>query len=226
MTIKEPERKEYTISADTIPAVREEAFAYITRKKQGEYTIDDINTLPEDYRVELIDGVIYDMASPTRSHQDLTGELFFLLKSYIRENHGACKIYLSPLDVQLDCNNRTLVQPDLLIVCDHSKLKDFGIFGAPDYVVKVLSPSTRKKDLGIKFTKYEHAGVREYWIIDPEQEKVLVYDFSKEVYPVIYSFTDKIPVGIFNGRCVIDFEKIRKYLHSIFDSTAETQNRL
>ena len=210
-------------------AVQEETFSYgtyKTKKKQGEYTLDDYYALPDDYRAELIDGVIYDMTAPGSKHQIIISRLHIALANHIDANNGSCIPIISPTDVQLDCDDKTMVQPDLLVLCDHSKMKEFGIFGAPDFVIEVLSPSTRRKDLGIKFTKYERAGVREYWIIDPEQEKVLVYDFSQEVYPVIYGFTDKIPVGIFNGRCVIDFEKIRKYLHSIFDSTAETQNRL
>lgn len=214
------------ISADTVPTVCEEAFSYIMRKKQGEYTIDDINALPEDYRAELIDGVIYDMSSPAPIHQELAGELYFLLKSYIRTNHGACRIYLSPLDVQLDCDDKTMVQPDLFIVCDRDKLKDSGIFGAPDFIIEVLSPSTRMKDLSIKLAKYQNAGVREYWIVDPEQEKVLVYDFTREVYPAIYGFTDKIPVGIYKGDCIVDFDMIQKYLHSIFHDKPETENIL
>ena len=115
-------------------------------------------------------------------------------------NKGDCFALEAPMDVQLDCDNRTMVQPDVIVLCDRGKRRKFGIFGAPDLLIEILSPSTRKKDLGIKFVKYENAGVREYWIIDPDQEKVLVYDFSQEIYPVIYGFQSKIPVGIFDGR--------------------------
>lgn len=198
-------------------AVKEEIFSYgtyKTKKKQGEYTLEDYYALPDDYRAELIDGVIYDMSSPNFNHQLLLARLHMTLFSYILANKGKCFALGAPLDVQLDCDNRTMVQPDVIVLCDHSKRRRFGIFGAPDLLIEILSPSTRKKDLGIKFIKYENAGVREYWIIDPEQEKVLVYDFSKEVYPVIYGFQSKVPVGIFDGKCVIDFNEIAADLYT------------
>ncbi len=214
------------IPADTVPTVCEEAFSYITRKKQGEYTIDDINALPEDYRAELIDGVIYDMTAPGSRHQIIISRLFTALANYIDANGGGCIPMIAPVDVQLDCDDKTMVQPDLFIACDRSKLRDAGIFGAPDFIIEVLSPSTRMKDLSIKLAKYQNAGVREYWIVDPEQEKVLVYDFTREVYPVIYGFADKIPVGIYKGDCIVDFDVIQKYLHSIFHDKPETENIL
>jgi len=184
--------------------------------KQGEYTLEDYYALPDDRRAELIDGVIYDMSSPDYRHQILTSELHFLLKQHIRANNGKCIVTEAPTGVQLDCDNKTMVEPDIVVLCDHSKMKKFGIYGAPDLAMEVLSPSTRKKDTGIKVTKYGSAGVREYWIIDPEQEMVLVYDFSKEVYPVIYGFQDKIPVGIFDDHCIIDFHPIKQSLQSLF----------
>ncbi len=199
---------------DTLMMVREEALSYGTEKKQGQYTLADYYALPDEQRVELIDGIIYDMTAPNYRHQILLSELFLEIKNYIRMHNGSCITTTSPTDVQLDCDDKTMVQPDLVVLCDHSKRRRFGIFGAPDLVMEILSPSTRKKDTGIKVTKYGNAGVREYWIIDPEQEKVLVYDFTREIYPVIYGFTDKIPVGIFDGKCVIDFNEIAEDLYT------------
>ena len=114
----------------------------------------------------------------------------------------------SPVDVQLDCDEKTMVQPDVVVVlCDRSKVIRRCIYGAPDLVVRdTLSPSTRQKDVTIKLNKYIAAGVREYWIIDPDQCQVLVYDFSAAIYPVIYGFDAKIPVAIWDGDCVIDFQ--------------------
>ena len=197
--------------------VQEETFSYgtyKTKKKPGEYTLEDYYALPDDYRAELINGMIYDMSSPNFNHQLLASRLHMTLFSYILANKGKCFALEAPLDVQLDCDDKTMVQPDLTVLCDRGKYRDFGIFGAPDLVMEILSPSTRKKDTGLKVTKYGNAGVREYWIIDPEQAKVLVYDFSKEIYPVIYGFTDKIPVGIFDGKCVIDFNEIAEDLYT------------
>jgi len=196
--------------------VKEKAFSYETRtpqKRQGEYTLEDYYALPDDRRAELIDGIIYDMTSPNLNHQLISANLHMTLYSYVRDNNGKCLVLSAPLDVQLDCDNRTMVQPDVIILCGHEKQRRFGIFGAPDFLVEILSPSTRAKDLGIKFTKYKNAGVREYWIIDPEQEIVLVYDFSQEIYPVIYGFQDKIPVGIFDGKCIVDFSEVTNNLY-------------
>lgn len=204
-------------SSSGASAVKEKVFSYgtyKTEKKQGEYTLEDYYALPDDYRAELIDGVIYEMSSPNFNHQLLASRLHMALFSHILKNKGDCFALEAPMDVQLDCDNRTMVQPDVIVLCDRGKRRKFGIFGAPDLLIEILSPSTRKKDLGIKFVKYENAGVREYWIIDPDQEKVLVYDFSQEIYPVIYGFQSKIPVGIFDGKCVIDFSEVSDDLYT------------
>ncbi len=111
---------------------------------------------------------------------------------------------MSPVDVRLDCDDRTMVQPDVLILCDEKKIMKWGIMGAPDFVVEVLSPSTKRKDCFKKLAKYEAAGVKEYWMIDPYQKKVIVYDFVKENYPVIYGINGQIPVGMYEGKLMID----------------------
>ena len=114
----------------------------------------------------------------------------------------------APMDVQLDCDDRTVVQPDILIVCDRKKFKNGRVFGAPDFVVEVLSPSTRKKDIQIKTRKYRNAGVREYWMVDIEKEQIIVYRFEKSDLAAIYTFQDKIPVGIFDDECEVDFAEV------------------
>ena len=106
---------------------------------------------------------------------------------------------IAPLDVQLDRDDRTMVQPDVLVVCDRSKVVRRCVYGAPDFVVEILSPSTWEKDMYVKLGKYESAGVREYWIVDPKKKRVLVYDFEHTDFPALYTFTDQIPVGIFDG---------------------------
>ena len=133
------------------------------------HTLEDYLSLPDDQRVEMIDGVFYDMAAPTTVHQSVAGFLFKKLLDFVMENKGPCFPFMSPVDVQLDCDDKTVVQPDVLVVCDRSKYRDCRVWGAPDLVVEVLSPSTRRKDMQLKMYKYAGAGVREYWMVDPEK---------------------------------------------------------
>ena len=115
---------------------------------------------------------------------------------------------LQHIRVQLDCDNRTMVQPDVIIVCDTDIIIDRCVFGAPDFVLEVLSPSTRRKDCVKKLDKYMEAGVREYWMVDMKQNKVIIYQFESETYPVIYGFEQPIPVGIYDGKLKIDMKLI------------------
>ena len=129
--------------------------------------------------------------------------------------------FVAPVDVQLDKDNRTMVQPDVLVVCDQSKMKEHCVYGAPDFVVEVLSKSTRKKDMYLKLDKYRNAGVREYWMVDPKSKRVIVYEFENEDRPVIYEFDGKIPVGIYDGKCVIDFEEIYQSIDFLYQTEDE-----
>ncbi len=181
-------------------------------KRQGEYTVEDYLMLPDDQRYELIDGVLYDMASPTLGHQDVAGYLYYQFMKYVEEHDLPCRPYIAPLDVQIDRDNRTMVQPDVMVCCDHEVNKGPRIFGAPDFVAEVLSPSTSNRDLVIKLKKYFTAGVREYWILDPVKKIVTVYVFGPETTPVVYSFEDSIPVTISNGLCTISMKGILKRL--------------
>lgn len=186
-------------------------------KKQGEYTLDDYYALPDERRVELIDGVIYDMASPTSIHQIMSTCIWHQLIDYIEKKKGNCIPMVAPLDVQLDCDDKTMVQPDVLIVCDHDKVIRRCVYGAPDFVVEILSPSTKKKDMFIKLNKYMNAGVREYWMIDPDQKRILVYDFESDTYPEIYGFDAKVPVAVFGGECEVDFAAIYEYMSFLYE---------
>ena len=193
-----------------IPAVQEGTFYQADRN--GSYTLDDYYALPEDQRVELIDGYFFEMLAPTFGHQTIGGEIYRQIANYIMDKGGSCRPFIAPVDVQLDCDERTMVQPDVGIVCDPDKIKRFGIYGAPDFLVEVISPSTKKKDYTKKLAKYMEAGVREYWILDPDQKRLLVYFFESDVYPVIYGLDQPIPVGIYNGDLVIDFSNIAKWI--------------
>lgn len=195
-----------------IPMLKEELAPYLAHKKQGEYTLEDYYNLPDDHRVELIDGVIYDMTAPTYVHQGFGGEIYTVFRDYIRKNKGKCMAFISPADIQLDCDNKTMVQPDVFVICDRDKLKKRVLFGAPDLVVEILSPSTRKKDIVIKTRKYRLAGVQEYWIVDPMHKQICVHEFAKNDITALYSFDDCVPVGIWAGKCVVDFKEIYEYL--------------
>lgn len=194
-------------------AVREAAAPYAT-KRQGEYTADDYRNLPEDIRAELIDGVLIFLEAPTFTHQELITELLFEIRMYIRENKGPCRVLPSPLDVQLDCDDRTIVQPDIALICREERITRKGIYGAPDFCVEVVSDSSRKRDYGIKMQKYMNAGVREYWIVDRKREKIVCYWFEGEDAPEVtmYTFKDKVPVRVYDGRLEIDFPGIQERL--------------
>lgn len=186
-------------------------------KKQGEYTLDDYYALPDEKRVELIDGVFYDMASPTSIHQLIDGFIYAKLLGYVAKNKGECLPIIAPIDVQLDCDDKTMVQPDVVIICDRNKVIRRCVYGSPDFVLEILSKSTRKKDMVIKLNKYMAAGVKEYWMVDPEQKRVFVYNFAEENYPTIYGFDAKVPVGIWNGECKIDFQEVYEYVSFLYE---------
>ena len=193
----------------------EEPLAY-GGKQQGEYTLEDYLALPDTVRAELIDGRLYYLAAPTYTHQFYGGQVFAQMTVFRNAHEGPCMPLMSPLDVQLDCDDKTVVQPDVVIVCDRDKFRNGRVFGAPDFVMEVLSPSTRQRDLIIKLNKYWQAGVREYWIVDPREETVTVYRFDLGIPPVKYTFADSVPVGIWDGRLCIDFPPIRARAREFF----------
>ena len=205
----------YTVPEEEPLYLRDGAPAYVTGlpegKKQGEYTIEDRNALPEDHPYELIDGVIYNMASPALRHQSISGAIYRQLWNYVDSQGGDCIPFIAPTDVRLDRDERTMVVPDVFVICqpdDDRMDNDKYINGAPDLIIEVLSPSTRRKDMFTKLHKYEAAGVREYWIVDPNKEKVIVYIFGEESDVSLYGFDSEVPVGIYQGKCKIDFRRV------------------
>jgi len=169
------------------------------------FTYGDYRTWSDDERWELIDGVPYCMSpAPKVVHQGILMELGTQFATWLRGK--PCKVFPAPFDVRLPEQNEsdddvtTVVQPDLTVICDKGKLDDAGCRGAPDLVVEILSPSTAQKDLKIKFARYERAGVREYWIVDPAAKTVMIFSLGDDARygrPSIHVDTDRPTVGIF-----------------------------
>ena len=162
------------------------------------YTSDDYWNLPDGERAELINGQLYMMAPPSRLHQELVHQLSRVIGNYISDKRGDCKIYPAPFAVNLNADDTVYVEPDISVICSKDKLTDKGCVGAPDFIIEIVSPGSRKLDYSIKNGKYAEAGVREYWIVNPATKSVMVYDF-KNGESASYSFNDQIPVAIYNS---------------------------
>ncbi len=159
-------------------------------------TTKDYLSLPEGERKELIDGVFYNMASPILIHQRIAALIYSIFENSIKANNGKCIPFIAPVEVQLDCDDKTIVQPDVFIVCNRDKITKKRLFGAPHLIIEVLSESNWYMDMVIKRDKYKKAGVREYWVIIPDKLSIQVYIFEKSDASKTYTFNDKIPVGI------------------------------
>ena len=183
---------------------------YSWESTERRYTLDDYYALPEERRVELIDGKFYDMTAPTVRHQSILGDLHILFRECVAAHDMPCRVTFAPCDVRLDRDRYTMVQPDLIVSChEEEDTEDRYYEGAPDLLVEVLSPSTRSKDMLLKLYKYHNAGVREYWIVDPSKQSVTVHYFEEEEYePRKYDFDAEIPVNISQGKCSIDFSRV------------------
>lgn len=161
-------------------------------------TIEDIYALPEGQRAELIDGQMYMMAPPGTVHQRISYALARKISDYIDRKKGSCEVFLAPFAVFLNQDDRNYVEPDISVICDKSKIDDQGCNGAPDWVIEVTSPSNPQYDYGIKLFKYRTAGVREYWIVNPQKKSVMVYDLENEKKSNQYTFEDDVPVCIYD----------------------------
>lgn len=163
------------------------------------YTIDNIYALPDGERAELIDGRIYYISPPSRKHQQILHFFDRTIGNYIQANKGSCEIYPAPFAVFLNKDKTNYVEPDISVICDPSKLDDKGCHGAPDWVIEIVSPSSKTMDWFIKLIKYSNAGVREYWIVDPENSIITVYRFENGTSVEQYPFGTDVPVGIYEG---------------------------
>lgn len=162
------------------------------------YTIEDIYALPDGVRAELIDGQIYYMAPPSTRHQRIVHFFDREIGNYIQSNEGECEVFPAPFAVFLNKDDKNYVEPDISIICDKDKITDKGCNGAPDWIIEIISPGNKEMDYYKKLFKYQAAGVREYWIVDPTKEMVMVYRFEKETMEE-YSFGEDVPVGIYEG---------------------------
>ena len=162
------------------------------------YTMEDIYALPDGKRAELMDGQIYYMAPPSTNHQRLVKNITYQIESYIRSNHGSCEVFPSPFAVFLNKNDTIYVEPDICVICDKDKITDKGCYGAPDWIVEVVSPTSKSMDYFKKLFKYRTAEVKEYWVVDSERKIVTVYNFECDTM-VEYSFWENVPVGIYKG---------------------------
>ena len=173
------------------------------------YTIEDIFSLPEGTRAELIDGQIYYMAPPSRKHQQIAGKLFAAISHYIDSNGGSCEPYIAPFAVFLNKNDKNYVEPDISVICDPDKLNDRGCNGAPDWIIEIVSPGSRQMDYFTKLFKYRNSDVREYWIVDPIKNLILVYNFENSTSDQ-YTFADIVKAGIYDDFS-IDFSQFSLY---------------
>ena len=137
------------------------------------------------------------MAPPSRIHQKLVSKLTALFNQYITDHHGSCEVYPAPFAVNLDADNKDWVEPDISVICDPNKLTDRGCSGAPDLIFEIVSPASRKMDYGLKNTIYSQAGVREYWIVDPEKERTTVYRYAEDAAPIIFPFHSPVSAGLY-----------------------------
>jgi Uma2 family endonuclease len=185
------------------------------------YTYADYLELPEDARVELIDGIIYDMSpAPSRVHQEIIFELTLIIGNYIKQNNKPCKVYTAPFDVVLVEEGQdekqaiNVVQPDISIICDKKKLTERGCVGAPEMIIEVVSQNNPAHDYIRKLNLYTQFGVKEYWIVNPYEQNIFVYVYRPETgysYPKVYTFNDKIKVSLFED-LMIDFAQIKEVL--------------
>ncbi|MBE0639818.1 MAG: Uma2 family endonuclease [Bacteroidales bacterium] len=182
------------------------------------YTYADYLTWMDDKRRELFDGFIRLMTpAPSRKHQRISAILMKIWGVYLETKK--CEVYHAPSDVRLPKNKTskadrsiyTVVQPDIYVVCDLSKLDDRGCLGAPDLIIEIVSPKNSQRDIKDKFEIYQEHGVREYWIVNPNDENVNVFlldESGKYQFVGMYAGDDKIPVNIFNGDLKVDLTQV------------------
>ena len=195
---------------DIICLKKESDYMDAAEKLPDRYTYVDYCNWPENERWELIDGEAFALAAPNRAHQTIQREIFGQLFNYLRDK--SCEVFVAPFTVRLNADKAddTVVEPDILVVCDSKKLEDGkGVVGAPDFIIEVISPSTSMHDKARKFKLYQQAGVKEYWIIDPEDKLLTAYSLHNGKYLGLVYFPDDtaVPVSTLEG-CTIDLSDV------------------
>lgn len=162
------------------------------------YSQEDYYNLPDDVRAELIHGQIYYMSAPSRVHQEILNFINTEINLFLRSKGGPCKVYPAPFAVKLfEDSDKTVVEPDISVICDPNKLTDRGCDGAPDWIVEIISPATSSNDYVRKLNLYMDAGVKEYWIVDPLKKWIYVYHLEETRFETApYTFQDRIKVNI------------------------------
>ena len=200
-----------------VHSVRQTEIDFKVRGYRNDQTITDYFRISDERRAELIDGRFYEVKAPETIHQVIAMELAYSFRSYLK-SHGAEGVVLAtPISLQLDLDQSTMLQPDVIVLHDKSRLVRRCVYGAPDLVVEVLSTGSEAKDLFLKAYKYASADVQEYWVVDTERQKVLVYIFQSSYYPIVYDFESKIPVEIWNNCYEVDFARIYDDIRQIPD---------
>jgi Uma2 family endonuclease len=191
-------------------------------KDKQKFSYADYLTWPDDERWELIDGVAYPWngisamsPAPNLNHQRVIGRLFRKIGDFL--DGKPCEAFVAPVDVRFSENRDaadnyvdTIVQPDILVVCDRAKLDERGCHGAPDLIVEILSPATASRDLKQKYELYQRHGVKEYWIVHPNDQTVLVFKLGEDgMYgrAAIYTASDVVPVPLLSD-LTIDLNKV------------------
>ena len=169
---------------------------------RGPHTVEAVLTRPEGQRVELFDGEMAARAFPTATHQGIIGCLFTEIAVYLRAKEEHCRIMMSPFAVFLKDDGRNYLEPDITVVCDAERLDEEGCHGAPDWVIEVVSPTSRALDYGKKLGAYIDAGVREYWIVDSEKKVIVTYYLEQPDIPVIHHFGDIVKPSIYNDLAI------------------------
>lgn len=175
-------------------------------------TLEQYENLPENRRVEVFENVVYDMASPSQIHQTLSMELSNIIYNYIKNKKGLCQVFHAPFDVKLSDKPFTIVQPDIMVICDKDKLDGKRCNGAPDFIIEIVSPSNPADDYIRKLYYYKNYGVCEYWIVDPRRKTVTVNYFEDNILSVQYLFDSIIKVNIFDD-LYINFSDIADLLN-------------
>jgi Uma2 family endonuclease len=177
-----------------------------TARKTEYYTYADWLSWDEDVRAEIVDGQLFMMAPPTQKHQEISGEIYRQIANFLKGK--PCKVFPAPFGVRLNKKEDTALEPDIVVVCDKSKLDGKVCNGAPDMVIEITSPSTERTDRIVKYNKYQQAGVREYWIVDTEKNVVDVYILENGKYfRTAYEHMDTVPVHVLEG-CKIDLRDV------------------